>query len=73
MTKDPSYDFARHAFHPDALHPFSNSSSEKRCTAHVRARRRSWSSSSGLMLRTVWKWSAYSSGEVAWKPIRKRR
>ena len=49
-------------------HPFSNSSWEKRCTAHVRALVLSATSASSLRLNTLSNVSAYVSVDVAWKP-----
>lgn len=64
MHKYP-YD-GSHLFHPLSFHPFSNSASEKRCTAHCLARCRSAKSSSSGRVSTVWKAFANVSGEVAW-------
>lgn len=57
-----------HVRHPLWFQPFSNSSSENRCTAHARALHRMHDSSSGERVKTVWSASANSSEVTAWKP-----
>lgn len=58
-----------HFRHPLASHPFSNSSAENFCTAHVRARVRIATSSSADSVSTVRNASANVSGVVAWNPV----
>lgn len=64
------YSASSHFCHPLMPHLLTNSASEKRDNAAVRARSRIARSSSGGSVKMWCNFSAYSCGVVAWKPER---
>lgn len=75
VTENVHTGYRSQDFQPLASHPFTNSSSEKRCTAHVRARSRMANipGSSFGSRKMLWSASANESESFAWKPNRRRQ